>query len=221
VTPYYDDGPCIIYHGDCRDVLPRLDSPDVVITDPPYGVEFRGQEWDGTVPEIATQLPSLYKRVAIVMAPVAAWQFPTPNWVACWGRPASSSRSLVGGFNHWSPILLYGPHKLSVDFRSWHAIAHAYPSGFGHPSPKPEALMVWLVDELSEPGEMILDPFMGSGTTLVAAKRLGRRSVGIEREERYCEIAARRLQQGSLFVAGAGVSDDPPRSGGLFSEETL
>lgn len=67
-----------------------------------------------------------------------------------------------------------------------------------HPCPKPEPLMVELVSLFSNAGETILDPFMGSGTTLVAAKRLGRKAIGIELEEKYCEIAARRLQQEAL-----------------------
>jgi len=67
-----------------------------------------------------------------------------------------------------------------------------------HPCPKPEALMLHLVSDFSDEGDTILDPFMGSGTTLVAAKRLGRKAIGIEREEKYCEIAAKRLAQGAL-----------------------
>ena len=67
-----------------------------------------------------------------------------------------------------------------------------------HPCPKPEPLMGDLVTQFTDPGDLILDPFMGSGTTLVAAKRLGRKAIGIELEERYCEIAAKRLAQGAL-----------------------
>lgn len=67
-----------------------------------------------------------------------------------------------------------------------------------HPSTKPEALLRELVSDFTDPGDLVLDPFMGSGTTLVAAKRLGRRAIGIEREERYCEMAAQRLSQGAL-----------------------
>ena len=193
-APYYDEDGIILYHGDAQALLPFV-SADVVITDPPYGLGFRGAGWDRDVPQIAVLLPVLFDRVAIVMAPVVAWQFPAPTWVACWARPASNSRSLVGGFNHWSPILLYGDCTMAVDFKSWHAIVHAYPPGFEHPSPKPECLMEWLIDELSEVGEVVLDPFAGSGTTLVAAKHLGRRAIGIEIEERYCELAAQRLAQ--------------------------
>jgi site-specific DNA-methyltransferase (adenine-specific) len=70
--------------------------------------------------------------------------------------------------------------------------------GIDHPTPKPEWLMAQIVADFTDPGETILDPFMGSGTTLVAAKRLGRKAIGIEREEKYCESAAKRLAQGAL-----------------------
>ena len=193
---YYDDGNgIVIYHGDCRDILPHLPKINLCLTDPPYGVEFKKQEWDKEIPEIAFRLPSMFDKVAIIMGITATWQFPQPKWVACWARPASSSRSKIGGFSHWSPILLYGDCKMSVDFKSLHAIANAYPKGFGHPSPKPLKLMEWLVTELSEENNTILDPFMGSGTTLVAAKQLGRKAIGIEIEEKYCRIAIDRLRQ--------------------------
>jgi len=67
-----------------------------------------------------------------------------------------------------------------------------------HPCPKPENLMLELVTQFSDYGETILDPFMGSGTTLIAAKRVGRKAIGIDLSERYCEIAARRLDQEAL-----------------------
>ena len=178
--------------GDCADLLP-IAAP-VCITDPPYGVEFRGEHWDKDIPEVATRLPGMFDRTAIIMGTTAAWEFPPPKWVACWARPASSSRSKVGGFSHWSPVLLYGNCKMSVDFRSWHAIANAYPPGFPHPSPKPECLMVWLVNELTEEGETVCDPFMGSGTTGIACIRTGRKFIGIEKDARYFEVARARLE---------------------------
>ena len=68
-----------------------------------------------------------------------------------------------------------------------------------HPCPKPVPVFRWLVDSLARLNDVVLDPFMGSGTTLVAARDLGRRAIGIEIEERYCEIAVNRLRQGVLF----------------------
>ncbi len=194
-----------LWLGDCMSILPTLGKVDCVVTDPPYGVEFRGEKWDRDIPRIATELPSMFRKVAIIMGTTAAFQFPAPKWVACWARPASSSRSKVGGFSHWSPILLYGDVKMSVDFRSWHAIANAYEPGFGHPSPKPLRLMDWLVRELTDDTDTILDPFMGSGTTGVACAKLGRRFIGIEIEERYFQIACERIEQAyaqpDLFIA--------------------
>jgi site-specific DNA-methyltransferase (adenine-specific) len=70
--------------------------------------------------------------------------------------------------------------------------------GVDHPTPKPEWLMRQLIESSSRPADTVMDPYMGSGTTLVAAKALGRRAIGIELEERYCEIAAKRLQQSVL-----------------------
>ena len=197
-----------LIHGDCADVLPV--QADACITDPPYGVEFRGEAWDKDIPPVALQLPQMFDRTAIIMGTTAAWQFPQPKWVACWARPASSSRSKVGGFSHWSPVLLYGNCKMSVDFKSWHAIANAYPPGFPHPSPKPECVMQWLVDELTTEGETVLDPFMGSGTTGVACIRYRRKFIGIEKDAAYFEVARKRLEaemaQGLLDFGGGAVA---------------
>jgi site-specific DNA-methyltransferase (adenine-specific) len=71
----------------------------------------------------------------------------------------------------------------------------------GHPCPKPEGAWRWLAAKVCDDGETVLDPFMGSGTTLLAAMSLGRRAIGIEIEERYCEIAARRLEEPPLLAA--------------------
>ncbi len=81
----------------------------------------------------------------------------------------------------------------------------------GHPCPKPMPWLTWLVGLTSRPGETVIDPFMGSGTTLRAAKDLGRKAIGIEIEERYCEIAVKRLSQETLF--GVNQKDSTPKQG--------
>ena len=201
MKPYYEHAGITIYNGNCEEILPSLSCVDLILTDPPYGVSFRGAEWDKEVPEFATKLPSMCKKVAIIMGTTAIFEFPSPKWIACWARPASSSRSKVGGFSHWSPILLYGDCTMSVDFASFHAIQHSYgKEGIGHPSPKPEIVMRWLIGQLSLKTDIIIDPYMGSGTTLRAAKDLNRKATGIELEERYCEIAANRMSQEVLAL---------------------
>lgn len=202
MKPYYADNLVTLYHGDCREVLPCLPKADLVLTDPPYGVEFRGATWDKEIPPIIFDIVSTNKAL-VITGTLTIWEYPRPDWVLCWARPASNSRSKVGGFSHWSPILAYGSFKFPTDYRSWHAIQFAYPPSFEHPTPKPEPLLKWLIGYGSEVTDTILDPFTGSGTTLKAAKELGRRAIGIEIEEKYCEIAARRLEiaQPALFTA--------------------
>lgn len=204
MRPYFERDGVTIYHGDCREILPRLtEQVDLVLTDPPYGLDFRGAEWDSEIPDWLPMARAIASTVIFTTGPLTMWDYPRPDWVLNWARPASNSRSLLGGFNHWSPALVYGKPKFPVDLISLHAIANAAPEWNTHPSPKPERLYRWLAQHGSKPGDLILDPFMGSGTTLRAAMDLGRRAIGIELEERYCEIAARRLSQMVLPLGAA------------------
>ena len=195
MKPYYEHAGIQIFHGDCREILPQVSGTAVfgeaVITDPPYGVGFA--EWDGSIPDWFSLARERVQRIAFTTAPTTCWHYPPPKWVACWYRPAAQSRNIFGGFNHWTPILVYGDFLFPVDVKELHAMANAYPSGYEHESPKPERLMRWLIEASNAPN--IVDPFCGSGTTLVAAKNLGKSAIGIEIEEKYCEIAAKRLSQ--------------------------
>lgn len=193
MTLYYSHGGIEIHHGDAREILPGLRA-DVVVTDPPYGVGFRGEEWDESIPSwwlpLARECAPL---VVFTTAPTTMWDYPRPDWVLCAARQASQSRTAYGGFNHWSPVLVYGRGAWSPDFHSAHAVHTGNDNlGIDHPCPKSLALMRWIVDGTKG---SIIDPFMGSGTTLRAAKDLGRRAIGIELEERWCELAARRMGQ--------------------------
>jgi len=194
MKPYYQDKWVTIYHGDCREILPQLDvKVDLVLTDPPYGVDFRGCDWDKEIPNWLPICREMARTVVFTTAPLTMWLYPIPDWVVSWHRPASSSRRPDGKFNHWSPILVYGKWDKDIDIISLHAIANAMPSGYGHPCPKPSSLFKWLVTGVE--AQLILDPFMGSGTTVEAAKALNRYSIGIEIKEKYCEIAAKRCCQ--------------------------
>jgi DNA modification methylase len=109
------------------------------------------------------------------------------------------------------PVLFYGKDPKMPNAYANGKISTATAPDNGHPCPKPLQWMVWLVNRCSFDGETVLDPFMGSGTTLVAAKQLQRHAIGIEIEERYCEIAARRCENvhPSLFDAPAMIAPEP------------
>ena len=205
MTPYYQQDGITIYHGDCREVLPSL-SADLCITDPPYnlGIEY-GHGVDDDRPDYEQWCRMWFAQIhapAIALTPgvanVAMWcGVRRPEWIIAWHKPAAMGRCPVG-FNNWEPVLFYGEAKPNRGADVITAVIRPDASVEGHPCPKPERWALGLVTLLSDPDETILDPFVGSGTTLVAAKRLGRKAIGIEIEEAYCEIAARRLMQGAL-----------------------
>ena len=200
VEPYYLDREYgqAIYCADCRDILPLIPdkSIDLVLTDPPYGIEFRNNEWDKEIPDWLDSARNTANVVIFTTAPLTLWDYPKPDWVLCWARPASNSRAVSGGFNLWSPIPVYGRVKFPTDFKSLHAMVDwRERDKFDHPTPKPERLWDWLIINASQVGDIILDPFLGSGTTAYCAKKLNRKCIGIEIEEKYCEIAAKRCSQ--------------------------
>jgi site-specific DNA-methyltransferase (adenine-specific) len=196
MKPYYSDGSCVIYHGDCREILPTLPKVDLVLTDPPYGVGKA--QWDGVAPtwwlnKCMDLAPSVMATIGIA----EAFSYPRPLWIASYSYPSGFVAAPGGGFNAWTPVFIWGSNRLRIDSKQFPPVASERVEG--HPCPKPMAPWKWLVASASTPGSTILDPFMGSGTTLRAAKDLGRKAIGIEIEERYCEIAAKRLAQEVLF----------------------
>lgn len=208
MKPYYERGGITIYHGDCREILPNLEPVDLVLTDPPYNV---GLDYGATVDDQREDYASwcaewfeLCEGIAPVIAVscgianVGMWHtIKTPLWCIAWNKPAAMGRCTVG-FNNWEPVLLYGrPPRVIAD--AFTAVIVPDFSVEGHPCPKPLRWGLWQVANLSPKDGTILDPFMGSGTTLRAAKDLGRKAIGIEIEERYCEIAAKRLSQEVLL----------------------
>ncbi len=214
MKPYYDDGAgIVIYHGDCREVLPTLDagSVDLVLTDPPYNVGMTyGQHDDRMDPDsYATwcgqwfaECERIAKRVVIFPGhgnlPVW-WNVKKPSGVGCWYKPGNPASGGVFQWCEWEPFLLYGKGMGGSDVIR--ATVSAQRNTGDHPCPKPLSLFRTIVERTR--AQTIVDPFMGSGTTLRAAKDLGRRAIGIEIEERFCEQAAKRLQQSVLPLGAA------------------
>lgn len=203
MKPYYDQDGITIYHGDCREVLPTIQagSVDLVLTDPPYPKVF-------CVPPVMRESASLltylghYQLPRVVLALQRHLRY---HWL-CIQPNASGINPIMHGFGvkvNFKPVLWFvkGKHprrnilddNLGRLSRDWSKRLH----GWAQPiAPQP-------ILKLSDDGGVLLDPFMGSGTTLRAAKDLGRRAIGIEIEERYCEIAANRLSQ-SVFDFSSG-----------------
>jgi site-specific DNA-methyltransferase (adenine-specific) len=219
MKPYYEHAGITIYHGDCREIVPELGRFDLLLTDPPYGVnlgnhaaaaEKRPQflskpgynSYDDThdnlreivVPSIVFAL-SISERGIVFCAGTMMWDFPRPNAVGGVYLPAACGRN-CWGFSSLAHCLYYGAAP-DINKGSKHIAISSTESAFDdrHPCSKPLGWMKWLINLGSRPGENVIDPFMGSGTTLRAAKDLGRNCVGIDIEERYCEIAANRMQQ--------------------------
>lgn len=203
MIPYYEEKGISIYLGDCREVLPTLPDVDLVLTDPPYGINWNCdyQSWITQGKAQGGNSRRSYPPVVGDNKPFDPSHLLSYSKVIIWGAPCFLSHLGNGSLLVW--------HKRQSAFLA-QAEAAWMSTGYGvyvftqpvetmqqerqHPTQKPVELMRWCIEKSSTTG-IILDPYMGSGTTLRAAKDLGRKAIGIEIEERYCEIAARRLQQ--------------------------
>lgn len=220
--PYYADEYVTLYHGDCLELADLWTCADVLVTDPPYGVQWESHHGDRrNTQRKATRTPNVLAgdsspaarddalavwgdRASITFG---SWRVPRPistRALLVWNKDGCYSALSRNPFftvheemyvmgDGWSldPSLL--PLR-SVLTTTEHRSKHT--GSVGHPTPKPLSLMRQLIERC--PPGTIADPFAGSGSTLVAAKQLGRKAIGIELDERYCEIAAKRLAQGVL-----------------------
>jgi len=180
-----------------------------VLTDPPYGIGEAYASHDDTklnLKQLIGESIELIRRAApaVLLTPGVAnvHEYPKPDWMMAWVTPAGAG-SGPWGFCCWQPVLAYGkcPYLSRGLGRRHDYIIHTESAEKnGHPCPKPLGLWKLLMVRGSpNEGELILDPFCGSGTTLLAAKETNRRAIGIELEEKYCEIAANRLAQGVML----------------------
>lgn len=180
------------------------------ITDPPYnvGVQY-GDGVNDKRPDYASWcgqwLSSCRAKCdAVAFTPgttnVAMWcRLAEPDWIVCWHKPACMGNSPFGVCN-WEPVLFYGAPRRNSGNDVIVAPIVREPELWWHPCPKPEKLAAGLILLTTQIGDTIIDVFAGSGTTLVAAKRLGRRAIGVEVEERFCERIAARLSRTTVQV---------------------
>jgi site-specific DNA-methyltransferase (adenine-specific) len=217
VNPYYEDDHVTIYHGDCLDLVDDL-SFDVVVTDPPYGMGYKsgwardliwndvyGDAGDGSIEsDGGTETrDAFFASVSLDTPAVVFGRYGieppfNPSAVLVWDKGMSAGMGDLR--TRWRPNweLIFTRGDGFTGGRDSGVIS-AFPNiprvsmGRRHPHAKPTELLSYLIDK-SPPG-VILDPFMGAGPTLRAAKNLGRHVIGIELVEKYCEVAAKRMGQ--------------------------
>jgi site-specific DNA-methyltransferase (adenine-specific) len=226
MKPYYEHAGIVIYHGDCREILPTLPKVDLVLTDPPYEKEAHtlqrrvrlGNEPLSFEPlsfELrefsAREMVRLSRSWILIFCQIEAamlWKEQIENagavyrrtciWVKPDGMPQYSGDR--PGMGYETLVACHAQGRSSWNGGGKHGVLVHNKGEMGrlknfHETQKPLRLMRELVYLFSNPQNTILDPFAGSFTTLVAAKQLGRSAIGIELEEKYCEIAAKRLSQ--------------------------
>jgi DNA modification methylase len=214
MKPYYEHGGIQIFHGDCREILPQLE-PCAIVTDPPYGIGWDVHYDFSLKNSSAPYAKNLVRKEHVPIAgdlepfdPSPLLQYP---YVLLFGANHFSDKLPRGSWLIWDKRDLLDKAFMSEAEGAWinrgksvRLFKHCW-QGFSrasensehyHPTQKPVAVMAWGIKQLGVPeGETVCDPYMGSGTTLVAAKKLGHPAIGIEIEEKYCEIAAKRLSQ--------------------------
>lgn len=229
-APYYSDDLVQLYHGDCREVVRDLpaESIDLVVTDPPYGMNYDSGYSGATVHLDGTRLclrmyRELLPLISRTMRPnshlywftrwdvwpdaydAIAPHIPVRNALICdKGHPGMGNLEVYGYSYEMAVFASKGHRKLNGGRPN--SVFRMTPVPHGrrvHPTEKPIGLLTDWITRSSNTDETVLDPFAGSGTTLVAARNIGRRAIGVEIDERYCEAAAARLSADVLDFGAA------------------
>lgn len=199
MRPYFQDELVTIYHGDCRDVLPTLPKVDLVLTDPPYQFSLL----------VKTELHALFTAVTdgdviVFCPPENQWEFEGLTRRLFWVKPTSTKNYTRNYGRFVEMISVFKRSDVWNTDLNWANYTGIYSdileTESTHPNQKPASLIARFVRMHTDLHQTIVDPFMGSGTTLRTAKDLNRKAIGIEIEERYCEIAAKRMAQQAMAL---------------------
>jgi len=216
-APYYADDSVTIYNADCRQVLPFLPKFDLLLTDPPYGIDDKISNGGGSHTKTKTKFHNRYKdgpRWDRIRPSSEAFQFMferSKNQIICGANYFVEYLPVSRGWVFWdkqgdgmssvnNELIFTSLDRSIATFSRCHGLDKGFMNkdGVFHPTQKPVALIRWCLS-MFEDAATVLDPFAGSGTTGVACKLEGRKAVLIEINEEYCEKAAKRLSQGTLF----------------------
>ncbi len=210
MVPYYEKDEIVIYHGDCREILPMLEPVDLVLTDPPYGIgeaagrnksrgllapskDYGDARWDDTRIDVHLANQVLSAGTTVIWFGGNYYELDATSCWLIWDKD-NGETDFADCEMAWTNM----PKAVRLFRWRWSGMLQGDMKAKEfryHPTQKPVPVMRWCIEQAPVTAKTILDPFMGSGTTLRAAKDLGRKAIGIEIEERYCEIAANRLAQ--------------------------
>lgn len=210
-------GNATMYLGDCRDVLPTLGKVDAVVTDPPYGIgeaagknksrgllakprDYGNDSWDNEPPRKDLIDLVLKKSNKSIIFGGNYFDLPPTRCWLIWDKE-NGETDFADAEMAWTNL----DKAVRLVRYMWNGMLRANGEARGdHPTQKPVGVMKWCISHLPEGSHTILDPFMGSGTTGVAAVQMGRKFIGIEREPKYFDIACKRIEdaqrQGDMFM---------------------
>lgn len=192
--------------GDCVEELKKFPdkSVELILTDPPYGINLKYDQYNDTEDNwyllMKQILPEIIRVSKMAILPSCQikrlkWiydNFP-PDWLICWYKGSPGHAAFIG-FNDWEPHLVYGRTKNRLYMHDYFQTKSSPKKGtFNHPCPKPIEWATWIIERATDVGDIMLDPFVGSGTTCIAAKQLNRKFIGIDISKKYCDIAREGL----------------------------
>lgn len=208
MIPYYAEGGVTIYHGDCRALTGVWPPVAFLCTDPPWGIRLHRTNSRHRDAPIIGDDEEFDPRPFLAYRPALLWgannytrYLPPGGWVV-WDKRLRNDMSGVSGQSDGELGWTNTSFHVWIFRHLWTGALRASEAGerVWHQTQKPVVFMAWAIERFAEPDQLVFDPFMGSGSTLLAAKNLGRRAIGIEIEERYCEIAVKRLRQEVLSL---------------------
>ena len=206
---YYKTDNGVLYHGDCLEIMSELEPVDLVLTDPPYGIKaystgvmgggvlakqskYKATTWDNSIPDkkIFDLVIAKSKNQIIFGGNYFVEYLKNSSCWLVWNKD--------NGNNNFADCeLAWTSFKTATRIIKWRwqGMLKEAPETRYHPTQKPVGLFAWILDKYSKPTDTILDCFLGSGTTAIACERLNLKWIGIEKEEKYCEIAVKRIKQ--------------------------